>query len=169
MEKQSATRKALIQHKTPREEAEKVCYRDDEGRFFFPSIAIKRMLCSVASNHKLRGQRRSAKFVVPGAVRVSPEVVILTNGDGKTPIENFEVDSRPIVIPSTKGRVMRHRPRFENWTATFRLRINDDLLPLDFVHTLLIEGGDSNGLGDFRPERGGEFGTFQVIHWQEES
>jgi len=167
-EQQSPTRKMLVQHKTPREEATKLAYQDEEGHFYFPSICIKRLLCAVASNHKLKGQRKSARFVVPGAVRVTPEVVTLTNGDGQTPITDFEVDSRPIVIPSTRGRVMRHRPRFDCWSASFALRINDDVLPSDFVHTLLIEGGDSNGLGDFRPERGGEFGTFQVIEWKEQ-
>ena len=28
-----------------------------------------------------------------------------------------EVDSRPVVIPSTKGRIMRHRPKLETWQA----------------------------------------------------
>ena len=168
-EQQHPTRKALVQQKTPREVATKATYQDEQGHFYFPSICVKRLLSAVASNHKMKGQRRSARFVVPGAVRVSPEVVTLTNGDGKTPLTDFEVDSRPIVIPSTRGRVMRHRPRFDSWSASFTLCIRDDLLPVDFVHALLIEGGDMNGLGDFRPERGGEFGTFVIIEWREQA
>jgi len=162
------TRTVLILRGTPREEAEKVTYRDKQGRFYFPGSAISRMLREVASNHKLKGSRKSAKYVVPAAVLVMDDALTICNGDGK-PAVDFEVDSRPVVIPATKGRIMRHRPRFDVWSASFTVRINDLILPVDFIHKLLTEGGEQHGIGDFRPEKGGPFGTFQVIEWREQS
>lgn len=166
-EQGKGTRKMLVKRGTPKEEATKLLYKDDQGRFFFPSSCIGRMIRAVASNHKLKGSRKSAKYVVPSAIFLPDEIVILTNGDGKTPLDDWETDSRPVVIPSTKGRIMRHRPRFDQWSATFKIQIDDELLEPDFVQQLIVEAGSQNGLGDFRPEKGGPFGTFSVICWNE--
>ena len=156
------TRKMLVEERTPRQQAEAVCYRAADGRFYFPGAAIGRLLREAGGNHKLRGSRKSAKYVVPAAVLVTDEAIFLTNGDGKTPVADFEVDSRPVTIPATKGRIMRHRPRFDCWSATFNVRINESILPVEFVQSLLEEGGQQIGIGDFRPEKGGPFGTFQI-------
>jgi len=163
------TRRIVVQNtRTPRDAAQAVTYQDKDGRFYFPGTWIFGLLCGAGSGHKIKGSRKSARFVVPAAVRVIDERILLTNGDGKTPVKGFEVDSRPVVIPSTKGRIMKHRPRFDAWGAGFSLAINDNLLPVDFVNQLLVEGGDQIGIGDFRPERRGPFGTFTVSEWKEQ-
>lgn len=165
-EQSGASRKVLVTRGTPREEAEKVCYRDKDGKFYHPAAAIGRLLREAGGNHKLRGSRKSAKYVVPAAVLVMGDIIHINNGTGK-PIEDFEVDSRPVTIPATKGKVMRHRPRFDQWSARFTIRINETILPVEFVQTLLGEGGVQIGIGDYRPEKGGPFGTFQVTSWAE--
>jgi hypothetical protein len=163
---QKSTRKMTVQTtETPREAASKVSYRLPSGEFYFPGAAISRLLRDAGSNHKLKNSRKSTKFLVPAAVLVPQDAIVITNGDGKTPAKDFEVDSRPVVIPATKGRVMRHRPRFDCWSATFTIEIDEDILPAEFIHQLLIEGGTKQGIGDFRPEKGGPFGRFQVTNW----
>ena len=62
---------------------------------------------------------------------------------------------------------MRHRPRFDVWSAEFDLVINDDLLDPATAHVLLQEAGLSFGIGDFRPEKRGPFGTFRVTKWED--
>lgn len=166
-EQDKVTRKVLVASNTPRAEADKVAYRDPQGRFYFPGAAIARLIREAGGNHKLKGTRRSAKYVVPAAVLVREDAITLLNGDGKTPVADFEVDSRPVTIPATKGRIMRHRPRFDCWSARFTIRVNEELLPPDFIHQLLVEGGQQIGVGDFRPERGGPFGTFNIVGWKE--
>lgn len=166
-EQPGATRAVLVNRGTPREEATKSAYINKDGRHWFPGAAIGRLLREAGSNHKLKGSRKSAKFVVPAAVLVLNDAIVLLNGDGKTPIKDFEVDSRPVVIPATKGRVMRHRPRHDCWSATFDVRINETILPVNFVQQLLTDGGQQIGIGDFRPEKGGPFGTFLITEWTE--
>lgn len=160
-----STRAVLMQKRPPREEAEKSCYRMPSGELYFPGQAISRLLRESGSNHKLKGSRRSAKYIVPSAILVLVDTIVLLEEDGITPKTNFEVDSRPVVIPATKGRVMRHRPRHDQWAANFSLRINEEILNPDFIHQLLVEGGQQIGIGDFRPEKGGPFGTFIVTLW----
>ena len=103
----------MVDRGTPREQAEKASYRDKENRFYFPGAAFSRLLREAGSNHKLRGSRKSAKYVVPAAVRVGEDAVLIRNGDGALLAKDFEVDSRPVVIPATKGRIMAHRPRWD--------------------------------------------------------
>lgn len=150
---------------TPREEAEKVAYRYPNGELYHPGAAIARLLREAGANHKIKGSRRSVKFAVPSAVIVLEDTINLVHPDTSEPLNDFEVDSRPVVIPATKGRVMRHRPRVDRWAMTFQLEIDDDLLPPDFVNQLLTEGGKKLGLGDFRPEKGGPFGRFILTSW----
>jgi hypothetical protein len=62
---------------------------------------------------------------------------------------------------------MRHRPRFDEWGARFNLLIDDTQLAVETAHQLLNEAGQSIGIGDFRPEKRGPFGTFRVTSFQE--
>ena len=150
----------------PREQAEKVAYRDSDGVLYLPGAAFARLLREAGGGHKAKGTRRSMKYVLPTAVRVPQETVPLRNGDGKA-AKTFEVDSRPVVIPSTKGRIMRFRPRLNVWSAQFVVSVDETLIDPAFVHQLVEEGGRQIGVGDYRPERGGPFGTFRVTSWKE--
>ena len=150
---------------TPREVAAKAVYQAKDGSFYFPSGAIARLLREAGSNHKQRGNRKSMKYVIPGAVFQTAEAIPLLTELGQ-PIMDFDIDSRPVTIPSTKGVVMRHRARFERWAAQFTLEIDDATIPPEFILQLLTEGGRAIGIGDFRPERGGPFGRFQVTSWE---
>lgn len=162
----AASRNVLVQRGTPREEAAKVEYRNAKGELYFPGSAIGRLLREAGGAHKMKGSRKSAKYLVPAAVLVLDETIVFLGTDNK-PLTDYEIDSRPVTIPATKGRIMRHRPRLDVWRASFSLRLNEKVLPADLVHKLLTEGGEQNGVGDFRPEKGGPFGVFRVLHWAE--
>lgn len=157
-------RRTLVKHLEPREEAKLNAYIADDGTFFFNAQSIPGTMTNAGANHKMRGSRKTLRFVVPGAVRMECDAITILNGDG--PAKDFEVDSRPVTIPATKGRVMRHRPRFDSWGAKFHILLDDDQLDAETAYQLLSEAGRSVGIGDFRPEKRGPFGTFQITHWQ---
>ena len=77
------------------------------------------------------------------------------------------IDSRPVVVPATKGRIVRHRPRFDTWETTFNISFDETLLTSQQVRTVVDDCGSRVGLLDFRPERKGPFGRFMVSHWEE--
>lgn len=164
-ESEKSSRKMKVRQTDPREEATKNAYIAKDGTFYFSSFSIPSTMGGAGSNHKMKGSRKSLRFVVPSAVRMTSDTVTILNGEG--PAKNFEVDSRPVTIPATKGKIMRHRPRFNQWGAKFEMTVNDDLLSVDDAHTLLNEAGLSIGIGDFRPEKRGPFGTFRVIEFKE--
>ena len=164
----ASTRRVQLASDLPREAAEKGAYRGSDGNLWHPGAAIARLLRDAGSAHKQKGSRKSIKYVVPAAVIVLDDEMPLYGVDDKADerINDFEVDSRPVVIPATKGRIMRHRPRHDTWSIKFNLRLNEAVLPEEVIHELLVEGGQQIGIGDYRPEKGGPFGVFRLTSWE---
>ena len=165
-EQGKATRRVMVDSMNPRDEATKNAYIAQDGTYYFNAFSVPATMANAGVNHKMRGSRKTLKFVVPSAVRMEADTVTILDENGK-PAKNFEVDSRPVTIPATKGRVMRYRPRFDQWGAKFRLLLNDQMLSSEDAHRLLNEAGESMGIGDFRPEKRGPFGTFRVTKFEE--
>jgi hypothetical protein len=79
--------------------------------------------------------------------------------------KEFVVDSRPVVVPATKGRVLRHRPRIDVWRLTIEVEWDETLLTAAQVRRVIDDTGSRVGIGDFRPEKRGPFGRFVVVSW----
>lgn len=159
-------RRVHVKNELPRVAAERAAHRLPSGVLYFPGAAVAGLLREMGSSYKQKGSRKSLKYVLPAGVLVVEDAIPLL---GKTddPLTDFEVDSRPVVIRATQGRIMRHRPRLDEWRARFTLRINENVIDVATVRQLLMEGGVSNGIGDFRPQKGGPFGTFHLVSWEE--
>jgi hypothetical protein len=155
----------VSEREDPRDICEKHIYRLPSKQIAVPGGAVARMLREAGGAHKAKGSRKSLKYLVPAAVLVLDDLCGLYLNDRKTPITDFEVDSRPVTIPATKGRIMRHRARLNEWSFGVNLRINDEILTEDVVRRLMTEGLQQVGIGDFRPERGGPFGTSDLVGW----
>jgi len=147
--------------KKPREEqAEIAAYRDpDTEELYIPGVAFQRCLVAAAVYSKGRG-RASLQKPVAASVLVEPERAGLG-------VKDYNIDSRPVVIRATKGRIIRHRPRLETWSATFTITYDDELLTKDQLRQVVDDAGARVGLLDFRPEKKGPFGRFTVTHWEE--
>ena len=62
-----------------------------------------------------------------------------------------------------RNRILRTRAKFEEWSATFVLDVDDELCDKDQIEAWLDIGGRRIGLGDWRPEKSGSFGRFDVV------
>jgi len=164
-EQAKPTRRMVVQQRDPLAEATKAAYIAGDGTFYFSAFSIPNCMANAGANHKMRGSRKTLRFIVPSAVRIQAETITILNGDG--PAKRFEVDSRPVTIPATKGRIMRYRPRFDVWGAKFTLLLDENALSIEDAHKLLEEAGQYIGIGDFRPEKRGPFGCFRVVHFKE--
>jgi len=146
---------------TPKEQAESVAYRNKEKRLYIPASNLYRSLIEAGKFHK-NGKKTvttQKNSLVPAGVS------LIGNEDLPLTPQDYEVDSRPVVIPSTGGRIMRHRPRWDKWSLSFSIIINEEIFTETFVRQLVDDAGQKIGLGDFRPDRKGLFGQFRVVHW----
>lgn len=146
---------------TPREQCEPKLYTDNEGGKGIPGCNVLAALVSagrfIKAGRKTLTTARSS--IVPAGVTVDELLCTLTP-------QSWEVDSRSVVVPSTGGRIMCHRPRFDKWHLSFTLTVDETLFAPEVVRQLTDEAGKKIGLGDFRPERRGPFGRFVVTGWK---
>lgn len=154
---------------TPREQAEPKRYADDEGRLYIPGPNIFSAIIAAGTFHKagrnkLTTQRTS---LIPAGIIAADLVCLLTDHEGG-PLTDWEVDSRSVVIPSTGGRIMCHRPRVDEWQTMFTLDVDQTMFAPQFVRAIVDDAGKKIGLGDYRPARKGPFGRFVVVGWSEE-
>jgi len=163
---------ALLMHKYPmvpvealekkpaEEQAELSAYRQPEtGELCIPGICVQRSLIQAATYSKGKG-RASLQKQTAACLMIDPEYLLLGCKD-------FKIDARPVVIPATKGRVIRYRARLDDWQTSFTVTWDPTLLKEQEVRRIIDDAGSRVGLLDFRPERKGPFGRFVVTHWEE--
>jgi hypothetical protein len=147
-----------LDKKTAAEQAEHAAYRDPETKeLYVPGVAVQRALVSAATYSKGKS-RASLQKPVAASVLVSPERIGLG-------LREYAIDSRPVVVPATKGRIVRHRPRLDSWEISFTIDYDETLLTAEQLRAVVDDMGSRVGLLDFRPERKGPFGRCQVVYW----
>jgi hypothetical protein len=57
---------------------------------------------------------------------------------------------------------LRYRPEFPEWSATLLVTYVTSSLSRASVLSLIDAGGMGIGIGEWRPEKKGEFGTFKI-------
>jgi hypothetical protein len=80
--------------------------------------------------------------------------------------EPWRVDTRAVRIPSTGGRILAHRPMFDDWKLTFTAELDTTILSEKLLRAIIDDAGKRVGLGDFRPATKGPFGRFVVTNWK---
>lgn len=150
---------------TPRETAAKVCYEDEEGRLYYPTKNIFACIIEAGKFHK-DGKVKvttARSSLIPAGLMIEGETIYF-----KSP-KTWEVDSQSVVVPSTGGRIVAHRPRLDNWCLEFTLLLDTKMFSSKFIRQIIDDAGSKVGLGDFRPARKGMFGRFVVTNWKEEN
>lgn len=150
VEKEANPQKRGEEEDTPELAKEKV-YRNDKGEIIVPAEMILRAMDKVSSEYKIEGMKKTtAKSLLPGNIFIEPEGI-------KIEPQNFVVDKRTVVIPATRGRVIRYRPKFPEWKLEFKIHIFDDRIKPEILQHILSEAGRRAGIGDGRKIGFGRF------------
>jgi len=141
-------------------EALKKLYVNSEGKIYQPSTHIERSLIDAGKKIKVKGQGKATYSKIFGSMLSVEEFEIIHKN------QSYEIHKTLVVIPSTKGRVMRYRPLFKKWELEFNITFEDEISP-EVVKEALEIAGKYVGIGDWRPEKKGKFGKFQVVEFKE--
>lgn len=57
---------------------------------------------------------------------------------------------------------IRYRAEYTEWRATLRIQFIPSVIDLESV-VALVDAGGTNGVGEWRPEKNGSFGTYEVV------
>jgi hypothetical protein len=139
-------------------------YHDDDIGPYLPGEALQTMLVEGS-----RKAKQGREFV---SVSVEEDRVPLKY-KGPRDRDGLWNDERFVHTVAAKvqaARVMRTRPLFRGWKATFTITIEDDatINPEDVERALCV-AGRVVGLGDWRPgsPRGGRYGRFSVDKFEQ--
>lgn len=158
-------KKKVKEELTPREIASSYAYKNDQG-FYIPMEYIVGAFKHVASDYKQANTaRKSIKTVAAGVFRPMQGTATLMDEKG-VPIKDFEVDIRK-ATNHQKGAVAVCRPRFDRWRADFEIMIDDSILSVEVAQEILQDAGKRSGIGSFRVSKGGYFGQFRILEWDE--
>jgi len=131
---------------------------DGKKQLYIPAEAVYRCLLNGAKGKREKSTKISLVRLLAGSVRIEPEKIPLGT-------DKYEIDIRPVVIQ--KSRVLKARAKVPKWEAEFKIIYNKRLQPIiDKIKECLEEAGVTYGLLDYRPERGGNFGVFEVIKFE---
>ena len=139
-------------------EAEQSAYWTTSGKkeLCIPANCLYTALLGASSFHKIG--KRSAKGILAGSIRIKPDEIKLGTAV-------YEIDTRPVVI--ARQRVLKSRAKLSEWKATFEIAYNEKLITTTTViKDILEEAGERVGLLDFRPQKGGWFGTFKITKFE---
>ena len=141
-------------------EALKKLYINSEGIIYQPATHIERTLMEAGKKIRVKGQGKATYSKLFGSMVNIPQMDILHIN------QKWEVFKALVIIPSTKGRIMRYRPMFKDWKLHFEIEFEDEIAANVIKEGLEI-AGRYVGIGDWRPAMKGKFGKFQVTLFQE--
>jgi hypothetical protein len=143
----------------PLEEYEGAFYRLPDGSPAFPALAFK--ACAVTACTSL------GKAITKVAARQFFHIVLDKDYGDLTRI--YYPDDCPPVMRTDMVRVgmgvadIRYRPEFKQWGVKLKVQYNARAVSQEQVVNLLNLGGFAVGVGEHRPEKDGDKGTFQVV------
>lgn len=141
-------------------EALKKLYINLKGIIYQPGCHIEAALIEAGKKIKVKGQGKATYSKLFGSM------VSVCQEDVPHLIPKYEIFKKLVVIPSTKGRVMRYRPMFRKWKLQFYIEFEEEI-PKEVIKEGLEIAGKFVGIGDWRPQKKGKFGKFQVTSFKE--
>src|ERR1700756_4249229 len=151
-------KKAPKQPRDPQADYEAAFYRTENG-YGFPVIGFKAATVG------------AARFYGTSVKMTELRQFIFMRGQLNTKFDQqalVEITGEPemredvVRINNGKGTDLRYRPMFSEWSTTLDVIYISSALSRDSVISLIDAGGMGIGIGEWRPEKRGDFGTYRV-------
>lgn len=129
-------------------------YIDPNGNYYIPSEHFKQSFIKGGGfvKAKVGNANRSMKNIVAAMFFIRPEKIEFRMFD--------EVDTRSAVNRNVKARIIVNRPKWNYWTCSFILSVDNDTITLKTIKDIIEAAGKYVGVGSYRPEHTGEYGRF---------
>jgi hypothetical protein len=146
-------KKAPKELKDPAADYEASLYRLGDGSFGFPTTAFK--LATVGGARFFKGSVTMASLKPLLFFRADDPAAALTRIVGAP-------QPREDMVRVGMGTAdIRYRAEFAEWSAVLVVEFAPHLIDTDSVFAL-VDAGGRIGIGEWRPEKGGTFGTYEV-------
>ena len=136
-------------------------WTDNEGRPTIPPGALRATIETGAKKLKQGPQVREGLLVE----RITEFRYDTNLGTNKEELGKTVQFTCGVVVQ--RNRVLRTRAMFDNWSVEFVVEVDDELCDRPQLMTWLDIAGRRIGLGDWRPEKSGIHGRFEVVSIEE--
>lgn len=133
--------------KDPERDYEESIYRLDDGRCGFPAVGVKASAI------------RGAKAL--GMVMADTRAAFHIEGD-LLPIKGDPRPREDMVRVGMGTADIRYRAEFPDWSIDLPITYNARIVSAEQIVAMLDAGGFGTGIGEWRPEKDGQFGRFHV-------
>ena len=150
--KQAAKREKRV----PEQEYEACFYKLEDGTYGFPCTAFKQSAIRAAKmiDGLNMTDARQMFFILPDGRDVNRQrECVRIHGDPVMRTDEVKVQ---------QSMDLRYRPEFPEWTATLNIEYDEDNITGDAIASLLHRAGMTVGIGEWRPEKNGDFGRFGI-------
>lgn len=150
-------RKTPKEAKDPEAEYQAAFYRLDDDGYGFPVISFK---AAAVGGCRFFG-KKLPQTVARQCLFLNAE---FSKRDG---MKLARIDGTPhmredVTRVGMGGADLRYRPEFTEWSTTVEVTYVKSMLTRDSVVSLIEAGGLGVGVGEWRPEKKGDFGTFMI-------
>tara|TARA_R100001463_G_scaffold13402_1_gene35745 strand:+ start:127 stop:741 length:615 start_codon:yes stop_codon:yes gene_type:complete len=153
------------------DEAEMRTYRNDKGNLIVPAVQIRASILEASKAYKLG--RTNMKTLL-NHLMIEPVDELELKSLKNRPIKTYNIDKRRVVV--SRAGIMRARPLVPEWKLTFSVEVDRELMEnslqgtntLEVLTKILSDAGKKQGIGDYRPQKGGSFGRFDITNAKEE-
>lgn len=87
---------------------------------------------------------------------------VCTDGTQLTRISGEPVMREDMVRVGMGTADIRYRAEYRDWTALLRVEYVPSVIDIQSV-VALVDAGGTNGVGEWRPEKSGSYGTYEVV------
>jgi hypothetical protein len=143
--------------KDPEGDYAAAAYRMDDGGYGFPAIAFKAATVSAA-----RFFDKSVTMVSLRQTLFFSGEMSKTEGQMMVRIEGEPIMREDVVRVGNGGTDLRYRPQFTEWSTVLEVTYVRSMLTRESVLSLIEAGGLGVGVGEWRPEKKGDMGTFMI-------
>lgn len=150
---------------SPEEEAERGAYRNAAGVLVLPSANVIRSFVEAARGFKdPRRPRASLERSFVAGVRPAATAFPLYDIETGEELTTFEIHSARVTlgIGKSAASVIRARPLIPAWSAVVTVTVDAGVIDPMVVPQVAATAGRTIGVGDWRPEKRGPYGTYRV-------
>lgn len=137
----------------PEAEGREAMYLTENGKPGISAMAIKSSVITAA--HKDIGVEKT--LVKKAAFLICNDAGLVLEMDCSEP----EIKEDPVRV-GMGSTDLRYRPYYQRWSVDLTWELDAELLQVDDLLNLVDRAGFGVGVGEWRPEKGGEYGRFEV-------
>lgn len=147
-------RKSVKEPKDPEADYEATLYRFRDGGVGFPCIGFKAATVGGARFYHGVTMTSLRQFMFfSGEMGLDNQQLVRLDG---------EHHMREDVVRVGRGTDLRYRAEFPQWSTVLKITYIPSSITRDSVLSLIDAGGLGVGVGEWRPEKDGDFGTYQI-------